>query len=126
MSMYRLTQAGHELNYGYQRSVRIALAALGPVFAKDEVLEKLRTLQGLRLLGKVTSPKLLAPVRCARGSCQKESFYRDLIPTAANVLPIGVLECVLIVRIWLRTSAPKPLPRLNSTMLAGRQLSAVI
>ena len=55
MATYRLTQAGHELNYGFRRNARLALEALGPTFTKEQALEKLSVLQDLGQLGKGTS-----------------------------------------------------------------------
>lgn len=54
MAIYRLAQAGHELNYGFRRNARLALEALGPTFTKEQALENLRVLHDLGQLGKGT------------------------------------------------------------------------
>ncbi|CAI8954077.1 hypothetical protein [Pseudomonas sp. IT-P294] len=54
MTMYRLTQAGHDLNYGYRRNARLALEALGPMFTEGEALSALQALQTMGQLGKGT------------------------------------------------------------------------
>ncbi|SEN28878.1 hypothetical protein SAMN04487857_11321 [Pseudomonas sp. ok272] len=55
MTRYRLSQAGHDLNYGYRRNARLALEALGPTFTEEEALSALQPLQASGRLGKGTS-----------------------------------------------------------------------
>lgn len=78
MSMYRLTQAGHELNYGYRRNARLALEALGPTFTKDDALEKLRTLEELGQLGK-GSPKSFWRRFAAQGAHTKKTAFIEIV-----------------------------------------------
>lgn len=78
MSMYRLTQAGHELNYGYRRNARLALEALGPTFTKDDALEKLRTLEDIGQLGKGT-PKSFWRRFAAQGAHAKKKAFIEIV-----------------------------------------------
>lgn len=78
MSMYRLTQAGRELNYGYRRNARLALAALGPTFTKDEALERLGTLHGLGQLGKGT-PQSFWHRFTAQGAHAKKKAFIEMV-----------------------------------------------
>jgi hypothetical protein len=78
MSMYRLTQAGRELNYGYRRNARLALDALGPTFTKDEALERLGTLQGLGQLGKGT-PQSFWHRFAAQGAHAKKKAFIEMV-----------------------------------------------
>ena len=79
MAMYRLTQAGHELNYGFRRNARLALEALGPAFTKDQALEKLRSLQDLGQLGKGT-PKSFWHRFASLGAHAKKKAFIELAP----------------------------------------------
>lgn len=74
MSMYRLTQAGHDLNHGFRRNARIALASLDPAFTKDEALEKLRTLQELGQLGKGTAQSFWHRFAALGAHSKKKAF----------------------------------------------------
>lgn len=79
MAMYRLTQAGHELNYGFRRNARIALEGLGPTFTKDQALEKLRSLQDLGQLGKGT-PKSFWHRFASLGAHAKRKAFIEAVP----------------------------------------------
>jgi len=78
MSMYRLTQAGHELNYGYRRNARLALEELGHTFTKEEALEKLRALHGLGQLGKGT-PQSFWHRFAAQGAHAKKKAFIEIV-----------------------------------------------
>lgn len=54
MSMYRLTQAGHELNTGFRRNARIALEALGQTFTEARAMDALAVLHAFNMLGEGT------------------------------------------------------------------------
>lgn len=75
MAVYRLTQAGHELNYGFRRNARLALEALGPTFTKDQALEKLKSLQNLGQLGKGTPKSFWHRFASLGAHAKKESIY---------------------------------------------------
>ncbi|SDT26248.1 hypothetical protein [Pseudomonas prosekii] len=74
MSMYRLTQAGHELNYGFRRNARLALEALGSTFTKDQALEGLQTLYELGQLGKGTPQSFWHRFAALGAHAKKKAF----------------------------------------------------
>jgi hypothetical protein len=79
MALYRLTQAGHELNLGFRRNARLALEALGPTFTKEQALEKLSVLQGLGQLGKGT-PKSFWHRFASLGAHAKKKAFIEVVP----------------------------------------------
>jgi hypothetical protein len=78
MATYRLTQAGHELNYGFRRNARLALEALGPTFTKDEALVMLRALHELERLGSGT-PSSFWQRFASLGAHSKKKAFIELV-----------------------------------------------
>ena len=74
MSMYRLTEAGHKLNYGYRRNARLALEALGSTVTKDKALESLSTLHRLGQLGKGTPQSFWRRFASEGAHAKKKAF----------------------------------------------------
>ena len=79
MATYRLTQAGHELNYGFRRNAPLALEALGPTFTKEQALGKLSVLEGLGHLGKGT-PRSFWHRFASMGAHAKRKAFIEAVP----------------------------------------------
>jgi len=79
MAMYRLTQAGHELNSGYRRSARLALEAIGPIFTRDEAIEMLTALHRLGRLGNGT-PQSFWHRFASLGTHAKRKAFIESVP----------------------------------------------
>ncbi|MDH0021626.1 hypothetical protein [Pseudomonas monteilii] len=79
MAMYRLTQAGKELNYGFRQNARRALEKLGPTFTKEEALDQLATLHAAGQLGKGT-PQSFWHRFASLGAHSKRKAFIESVP----------------------------------------------